>query len=96
MKKEQSTAKITPKSPNKMPWWISVLLALGSYCLLKYLLPGLHPENAGLEKLFQLAPKLAPPAAILFLLLAAKQLYDVDIDQNAAGQDDEQDNQNDK
>jgi len=95
MKKEQSTAKVTPKSPG-MPWWTSVLLALGSYCLLKYLLPGLHPENTVLEKLFQLAPKLAPPAAILFLLLAAKQLYDVDIDRNAAGRDDEQDNQNDR
>ncbi len=82
MKEEKLTGKLTTKSPKKMPWWASVLLAIGSYYLLKYLLPGLHPEHAGLQKLFQLAPNLAPPAAILFLLLAAKQLYDVDIHRN--------------
>jgi len=92
MKEEQSTEIVPRKSPNRIPWWVSVLMAIGGYCLLKYVLPGLHTESTGLQKLFQLAPKLAPPAAIFFLLLAAKQLYDVDIgrDKEMNGKDEEE------
>ncbi|MFV0437090.1 MAG: hypothetical protein ACK5PS_06835 [Desulfopila sp.] len=57
----------------RWPWWLSVGLAIASYCLLKYgasaLLPGDH-------RLTGLLPLLAPLAAIGLLLLAAKQLYD--------------------
>ena len=80
MKKEQSTEKISAKSPNRVPWWVSVLMAIGSYCLLKFVIPNLHPTNAAFQKLSQIAPTFAPITAILFLLLAAKQLYDIDAD----------------
>jgi len=62
-----------------MPWWGSVLLAIGSYCSLKYLVPELHPTNPALQKLAQAAPTFAPFTTIPFLLLAAKQLYDTDL-----------------
>lgn len=54
------------------------MLAIASYCLLKYLLPALQPENPALLKFTETAPIFAPLAAILFLLLAAKKLYDKD------------------
>ena len=62
-----------------MPWWVSVLLAIVSYCSLKFLVPELHLQNPTLQKLSQAAPSFAPLVTIPFLLLAAKQLYDSDI-----------------
>ena len=62
----------------QIPWWLSVLTAIVSYCLLKYLLPQLQFPNGTLGDLAAFAPELAPPAAILFLLLAAIRLYDSD------------------
>lgn len=50
----------------KWPWWLSLLLAVIVYPLLKYGLSG-SP-----------LAKLAPLATIGWLLLAAKQLYDGD------------------
>lgn len=69
----------TSKPPNRIPWWVSVLLAIGSYCSLKFVVPGLHPADPAWLKLTQAAPTFAPLTAIFFLLLAAKQLYDGDI-----------------
>jgi hypothetical protein len=66
------------KPPFRMPWWVSILLAIGSYCTLKYLVPELDLDNPAWQKLAQAAPTFAPLATIPFLLLAAKQLYDVD------------------
>ncbi len=57
-------------------WWVSVLLAIIVYMGLKYLVPSLVPEGSSLFNLCQAAPDFAPLAAIPFLLLAAKQLYD--------------------
>lgn len=77
--KDQKTAKESSARPgHSLPWWIFVLLAVGSYCTLKYLLPDLHSVNPTLQKLFQAAPTFAPLITIVFLLLAAKRLYDTD------------------
>lgn len=65
--------------PGRTPWWLSVLMAIASYCTLKYLVPELHPTNLTLQKLTLAAPTFAPLVTIPFLLLAAKQLYDTDI-----------------
>lgn len=62
----------------RTPWWVSVLLAIVSYCALKYLIPELQPTSPTLKILFQAAPSFAPIVTIPFLLLAAKQLYDTD------------------
>lgn len=64
----------------RIPWWVSILLAIGSYCTLKYIIPELTMPNPTLQKLAQAAPTFAPLATIPFLLLAAKQLYDTDIE----------------
>ena len=74
-----------------MPWWVSVLLAIVSYCSLKFLVPELHLQNPTLQKLSQAAPSFAPLVTIPFLLLAAKQLYDSDI-----SKEEEDELQNDK
>jgi hypothetical protein len=72
------------KSPSLIPpflrisWWVSVLLAITSYCGLKYLAPQLQFTSQTLQNLAIAAPKLAPMAAIVFLLLAAIRLYDTD------------------
>lgn len=65
-------------SPPRLPWWGSVLLAAGIYCVLKYGVPLLHPASPGLEKLVGAAPVFAPFLTIPWLLLAAKQLYDTE------------------
>ncbi len=79
MKNNQATGQVSSKPPVHFPWWISVLFAIGSYYLLKYVVPNLTPGNTTLQKLVQAAPAFAPLATIPFLLLAAKQLYDTDI-----------------
>jgi hypothetical protein len=58
----------------KWPWWISVLLSILSYCGLKYGLPLIAGEKALPEDFIKM---LAPLTAMGFLLLAAKQLYDI-------------------
>ncbi|MGB3212096.1 MAG: hypothetical protein WBB19_15435 [Desulforhopalus sp.] len=68
-----------PVFPQRMPWWMSVLLAIVSYCCLKYLVPELQLQHPTLQKLSQAAPTFAPLVTIPFLLLAAKQLYDTDV-----------------
>ncbi len=65
----------------RIPWWFSVLLAISSYCLLKYFAPQLQLANQTLQNLAMAAPGFAPIAAILFLLLAAIRLYDFDGDE---------------
>lgn len=67
------------------------MLAIVSYCLLKYVVPGLHLNNPAFQKLIQAAPTFAPPASILFLLLAAKRLYDTDREDQQADQVDDKD-----
>ena len=64
------------------PWWGSVLLAILAYCGLKYGVRELLPPGHRLIGLFQL---FAPLAAMAFLLLAGKQLYDHN-DENSADQ----------
>ncbi|GAB6192930.1 hypothetical protein [Desulfocastanea catecholica] len=83
--KEKKIDEISPaqstKSARRIPWWVNVLLAIGSYCTLKYVVPELHLTHPTLQKLAQAAPTFAPLTTLPFLLLAAKQLYDVDIDE---------------
>jgi hypothetical protein len=68
----------TPKKiPEKsVPWWLSLLAAVLSYVLLKYIAPLLAPDHPFLYRLCSAGPDFAPIVAIPFLLLAAKQLYD--------------------
>ena len=86
MENRETTRRISSKTPKHFPWWISVLLAAGSYCILKFVIPNLSPDNTTLQSLVQAAPTFAPLAAIPFLLLAAKQLYDVDAAKEKPGQ----------
>lgn len=79
MEDKKAPQTISSWLPRPFPWWLSVLLAIGSYCSLKYLIPTLTPSNTTLHNLVQAAPTFAPLATIPFLLLAAKQLYDTDI-----------------
>lgn len=58
---------------SRFPWWGSILLAVVAYCGLKYGVGQLFPGEHRLISIFQL---LAPLAAMGFLLLAGKQLYD--------------------
>ncbi len=63
---------------HRIPWWISILLAVLFYCGLKYLAPQLHTSSTFLNNLLALAPKAAPVAAMVFLLYGAVRLYDFD------------------
>jgi len=68
-----------------MSWWVSILLAIAVYCGLKYLVPELcTQQDSSFFQLCQAAPTFAPLAAIPFLLLAGKQLYDSDIPKEEA------------
>lgn len=58
---------------SRFPWWGSIVLAILAYCGLKYGMVELLPDEHRLTGLFRL---LAPLAAMGFLLLAGKQLYD--------------------
>jgi hypothetical protein len=78
MKNLKSADSPSSGYPYRIPWWGNVLLAVGGYCSLKFVIPELHFTNPTLQSLAQAAPTFAPLVAILFLLLAAKQLYDVD------------------
>ena len=83
-KKAQSETSRSPLSK----WWVSVLLAIIMYMVLKYLVPGLTPEGSSLYNVGQAAPDFAPLVAIPFLLLAAKQLYDNELPKNEHGESD--------
>ncbi len=80
MNDKKRTISQPPESRRRLPWWVSVLMAIGSYCILKFVIPGLQLTNPTWQKLAQAAPTFAPLVTIPFLLLAAKQLYDVDGD----------------
>lgn len=67
------------KQVRRVPWWATIIMAIVTYCGLKYLLPELTPSNQTLQELFALGPVVAPVLTIPFLLLAAKQLYDVEL-----------------
>ncbi len=88
MKAKKTMDSASPRSPHLLPWWIYVMLAIGSYCILKYVVPELHLSNPTFQKLTQAAPTFAPPASILFLLLAAKRLYDTDREEESGQADD--------
>lgn len=55
------------------PWWGSVALAIAAYNGLKYGIPKLMDISSSTAEFLAL---LAPLAAMGFLLLAGKQLYD--------------------
>lgn len=59
----------------RIPWWLSIGLAVASYLGLKHLLPNLAISYPAFQPLAGFMPKVAPLAAIGFLLLAAVQLY---------------------
>lgn len=75
-----------PSTTARIPWWLSVLLAIASYVLLKHLAPELV-QAAGYPRLAGFLVYLAPLITIAFLLLAATQLYAGDSQsRSAAGQ----------
>jgi hypothetical protein len=61
-----------------IPWWLSVIMAIVSYLGLKHLAPDLAAGSAMFKPMAPLLPKMAPLAAIGFLLLAGVLLYDKD------------------
>ncbi len=63
-----------PSAIARIPWWLSVLLAIASYVLLKHLAPELA-QSAGYPRLAGFLVYLAPLITIAFLLLAATLLY---------------------
>ena len=58
----------------RMPWWLSVILAVISYIGIKYLAPQFFPP---VWRGF--IPQIAPLAAIGFLLYGAALLYEDDV-----------------
>ena len=77
-----------------IPWWLSVIMAIVSYLGLKHLAPDLAASSAIFKPLAPLLPKMAPLAAIGFLLLAGVLLYDKDeVDQSEEGPDDHENRQ---
>lgn len=78
---KQKQTEQTPKTSQirHIPWWVSIICAITTYCTLKYILPDLAPGSQKLNDLFQFGPVAAPVLTIPFLLLAAKQLYDTDL-----------------
>lgn len=89
---EQTQPQKTPQAiPSylRIPWWMSILLAIISYYCLKYLAPQLQFTSKTLQNFAAAAPGLAPIAAIVFLLLAAFRLYDKD-DEKSTEEPDEQ------
>ena len=62
----------------RLPWWVSVVCAIACYCSFKYLIPQLQPTIPALAGMVRAAPSFAPLVTIPLLLLAAKQLYDID------------------
>lgn len=63
------------KANKKLAWWVYILFACFVYIGLKYLLPLLLPQTAGMLKLTGLLAALAPLVTMLFLLLGAAALY---------------------
>lgn len=61
-----------------IPWWLSVIMAIASYLSLKHLAPNLASVSPIFAPLATMLPKMAPLAAIGFLLLAAVLLCDED------------------
>jgi hypothetical protein len=61
-----------------IPWWLSAIMAVVSYLGLKHLAPKLAAVSPFFSPLATMLPKIAPLAAIGFLLLAAVLLYDGD------------------
>jgi hypothetical protein len=91
MKTVPQPSHSAPEKNRSIPWWLSVIGAIATYCSLKYLFPEIKVTNATLQQFFQLGPNLAPVFTIPLLLLAAKQLYDKDlpeIDHNKECEDD--------
>ncbi len=90
MTKPKSKAKYSSLIPPflRISWWVSVLLAIASYCCLKYLAPQLQFTSQTLQNLAIAAPGLAPMVAIVFLLLAAIRLYDTDDKESPEDTDD--------
>ncbi|MFT5699503.1 MAG: hypothetical protein ACI8ZB_002363 [Desulforhopalus sp.] len=79
MNSEQTEKIAETKPTQRIPWWVSIIGAIATYGMLKYVLPEIAWGNQGLNDFFQLAPVAAPVLTIPFLLLAAKQLYDTDL-----------------
>ena len=92
---EQTQPKIPPQiipSYLRIPWWMSILLAIISYYCLKYLAPQLQFTSKTLQNFAVAAPGLAPIAAVVFLLLAAFRLYDKDEEESTEEPDEQNSN----
>lgn len=62
----------------QIPWWVYLLFAVASYCILQYILPSMFSDQQELEDYIHMAKKAAPIIAIAFLLPAAHALYQND------------------
>ncbi len=83
----------TPKKEvRRIPWWVSIVCAIGTYCSLKYIVPEIQTTNETLSNLFEMGPIAAPVLTIPLLLLAAKQLYDTDLPEENREENDQTEN----
>jgi len=77
-KNTDSSNKTWSKRTFQIPWWVYLLFAVCSYCILQYILPSMFAGQQELENYIQMAQKAAPIIAIAFLLPAAHALYQND------------------
>lgn len=57
-----------------LPWWVSVILAGGSYCFMRFIAPALMQDNAVVAPIMRGLPQVAGLAALLFLACGALSL----------------------
>lgn len=67
--------KTTKIHSRRLPWWIYIIIAALLYVGLNYCAPALQTKTPWISSFLQVAAKLAPIGAIIFLLLGAQALY---------------------
>ncbi len=72
-----------------LPWWLHLILAILSYCLLKYGVDQFDTSGSQSTPLSLMAEQAAPIVAIGFLLLAANALYKKDPPKSGEKRDDD-------
>lgn len=60
----------------RVPWWISIALAVVFYCVLKFFVPLLTFESISLKAFSQAAPVLAPIVAFFFVIEAGMSAFE--------------------
>lgn len=59
------------------PWWISAVLAVIAYVMLKFVIPNIEFQNPIFKSMTSVAPKFAGVASVFFLLLAGVSAFNL-------------------